>query len=129
MISAIVSIFVGSAIWSLILAPILQLAFKIVVGERNAFRDAYRICFIANVAQGVVTTLIPLLIGMETGDSILMTILGLGLQVLIFTYLIAQELGDFVKSLIIAILLTGLTWVVFAILIATILVGASVAAA
>ena len=50
MISVLISIGVGSAIWALILAPILQLAFKIVVGERNAFGDAYRVCFYANIA-------------------------------------------------------------------------------
>lgn len=128
MISVLISIGVGSAIWALILAPILQLAFKIVVGERNAFGDAYRVCFYANIAQGVVSSLAPMVLGMETSDSAIMTLLSLGLQLLVFTYLITKELGDLSKSFFIAILLTGLTWAIYTLLIATIIFGTAMAA-
>ena len=125
MISVLVSIGVGAVIWAFVLAPILQLAFKIVVGKRNTFGDAYRICFFANIAQGIVSALLPMVLGMEASDSAMMTLLSLGLQLLVYTCLIEKELGDPIKSFIIAILLTGLTWAIYALLVATIIFGSA----
>ena len=69
-----------------------------------------------------------MVLGMETSDSAMMTLLSLGLQLLIFTYLITKELGDLSKSFFIAILLTGLTWAIYTLLIATIIFGTAMAA-
>ena len=93
------------AIWASILAPILQYAFKLVEGERNTFRDAYRICFIANFLRLVFGEIIPIFVG----DSWIFDSLGPIVGVIAFTNLIAKELGDLKRSFLIALLLQGLT--------------------
>jgi hypothetical protein len=93
------------AIWSTILAPILQYAFKLIEGEKNTFGDAYRICFIANFIHLTFSGILPTLLG----KSWIFDSLGPIVGILTFTYLIAKELGDIKRSLLIALLLEGLT--------------------
>tara|TARA_B110000116_G_scaffold120729_1_gene104683 strand:+ start:913 stop:1290 length:378 start_codon:yes stop_codon:yes gene_type:complete len=93
------------AIWSTLLAPILQYAFKLTEGEKNTFADAYRICFIANFIHHTFSGILPTLLG----KSWIFTSLGPIVGVIAFTYLIAKELGDLKRSLLIALLLEGLT--------------------
>jgi len=135
MIPAIITVLIGSAVVALIIAPVLQFAFKIVVGERNSFRDSYRICFLASIAESVVSLLIPIMIGAFDGavdylesSNLIADISGSALQVLVFTYLIAKELGDLSKSFIIAILFTGLSLLIFFLLITVALAGILVVA-
>ena len=135
MISAIITILVGSAVVALILAPILHFAFKVVVCERNSFRDSYRICFFASFAEGVVSLLIPVMIGAFDGavdylesSNLIADISGSVLQVLVFTYLITKELGDLRKSFIIAILFTGLSLLIFFLLFTVLFAGILVVA-
>ena len=97
--------FVLVAVWSTMLAPLLQYAFKLVEGERNSFADAFRICFIANGLPFVFSQLLPNLIG----ESWVLDTLGPIVGLAAFTYFIAKELGDVKRSFLIALLLEGLT--------------------
>ena len=105
-------------IWSVILAPILQFAFKLIEGERNKFRDAYRICFTANFIHLLATNILPIFLG----ESWIFESLGPILSICLFTYLIAKELGDLKRSLLIALVLEGLTFVFVFALIAVLVV-------
>ena len=58
----------------------------------------------------------------------MLDIAGSVVQVLVFTYLIAKEIGDLAKSFIIAILFTGLPLLIFFVLFAVILAGVLVVA-
>ena len=91
--------------WSTILAPFLQYAFKLIEGEKNTFGDAYRICFIANFIHLTFSGILPTLLGKSWIFDSLGPIVGL----LSFTYLIAKELGDLKRSLLVALVLEGLT--------------------
>ena len=93
------------AIWSTILAPFLQYAFKLIEGEKNTFGDAYRICFIANFMQIFFSEILPAFLG----ESLIFESLGPIVGFLSFTYLIAKELGDLKRSLLVALVLEGLT--------------------
>ncbi len=93
------------AIWSTILAPFLQYAFKLIEGEKNTFGDAYRICFIANFMQIFFSEILPAFLG----ESLVFESLGPIVGLLSFTYLIAKELGDLKRSFLVALVLEGLT--------------------
>ena len=93
------------AVWSTILAPFLQYAFKLIEGEKNTFADAFRICFIANFMHLIVSEALPSFLG----ESWIFDSLGPIVGILAFTYFIAKELGDIKRSLLIALLLEGLT--------------------
>ena len=114
-------IFVG--IWSAILAPILQFAFKLVEGQRNEFRDAYRICFTANFIHIIVKSVLPTFLG----ESWVFDTLGPILGICVYTYLIAKELGDLKRSFLIALILEGVTFV-FVIALMAIIVSLAVVA-
>ena len=114
-------IFVG--IWSAILAPFLQFAFKLVEGQRNEFRDAYRICFTANFIHIIVKSVLPTFLG----ESWVFDTLGPVLGLCVYTYLIAKELGDLKRSFLIALILEGMTIVCFIALVAIIVSVAVVA--
>ena len=55
----LIAIVIFGGIWSAVLAPLLQFAFKLVEGQRNEFRDAYRICFSATFIHLVVQSVLP----------------------------------------------------------------------
>ena len=93
------------AVWSTILAPFLQYAFKLIEGERNTFTDAFRICFIANFMQIFFSEILPAFLG----ESLIFESLGPIVGLLSFTYLIAKELGDLKRSFLVALVLEGLT--------------------
>ena len=92
-------------IWSTILAPFLQYAFKLIEGEKNAFGDAFRICFIANFMHLIFSEALPSFLG----ESWIFDSLGPIVGLLAFTYFIAKELGDLKRSFLIALILEGLT--------------------
>ena len=93
------------AVWSTILAPFLQYAFKLIEGERNTFGDAFRICFIANFIHLIFSEALPNFLG----ESWVFDSLGPIVGILAFTYLIAKELGDLKRSFLVALILEGLT--------------------
>ena len=110
-------------IWSAILAPLLQFAFKLVEGDRNEFRDAYRICFTANFIHAFVESVLPTFLG----ESSMFDTLGPVLGLCVYTYLIAKELGDLKRSFLIALILEGMTFLFFVALVAVIVSVAVVA--
>ena len=82
--------------------------------------DSFKICFYANFISFIVAYVLPLVIKNSSIDWIwdgLGSIIGLGA----FTYLIAKELGDLKRSLLIALLLQALTFL-FALAVAAVLV-------
>ena len=93
------------AIWSTILAPFLQYAFKLIEGDRNTFGDAFRICFIANFIHLIFSEALPNFLG----ESWIFDSLGPIVGILAFTYFIAKELGDLKRSFLVALILEGLT--------------------
>ena len=114
----IIAIVIFAGIWSAVLTPLLQFAFKLVEGQRNEFRDAYRICFIATFIHLVVNSVLPIILG----ESWVFKPLGIVLGVCVFTYLIARELGDLKRSILIALVLEGATFL-FAIALIAIIVS------
>ncbi|MFT4592881.1 MAG: hypothetical protein ACI9JK_000580 [Phycisphaerales bacterium] len=97
------------AIWSVVLATLLQLAFKIVLGQRNTFKDAYRICFITSLLHFLISEFLPSLLGAYT----FLELAGPILAVCIMTYFIAKEIGNVKTSLVIALVLEGITFLLF----------------
>jgi hypothetical protein len=108
--------------------------FKVVVGDSNTFRDAYRIYFTASISLFVITVFIPMqlnrapdvleaiignlwlldilgVIGFIIGDSWVLELLVILLQFILFTWLIGKELGNLYISSLIAFLLTRLSYV------------------
>ena len=114
----LIAIVIFAGIWSAVLTPLLQFAFKLVEGQRNEFRDAYRICFIATFIHLVVNSVLPIILG----ESWVFKPLGIVLGVCVFTYLIARELGDLKRSILIALVLEGATFL-FAIALIAIIVS------
>ena len=102
----LIAIVIFGGIWSAVLAPLLQFAFKLVEGQRNEFRDAYRICFSATFIHLVVQSVLPFFLG----ESWIFNPLGIILGICAFTYLIARELGDLKRSILIALVLEGATF-------------------
>jgi hypothetical protein len=102
----LIAIVIFGGIWSAVLAPLLQFAFKLVEGQRNEFRDAYRICFSATFIHLVVQSVLPFFLG----ESWIFNPLGIILGICVFTYLIARELGDLKRSILIALALEGATF-------------------
>jgi hypothetical protein len=102
----LIAIVIFGGIWSAVLAPLLQFAFKLVEGQRNEFRDAYRICFSATFIHLVVQSVLPFFLG----ESWIFNPLGIVLGICVFTYLIARELGDLKRSILIALALEGATF-------------------
>jgi len=102
----LIAIVIFGGIWSAVLAPLLQFAFKLVEGQRNEFRDAYRICFSATFIHLVVQSVLPFFLG----ESWIFNPLGIVLGICVFTYLIARELGDLKRSILIALVLEGATF-------------------
>jgi len=102
----LIAIVIFGGIWSAVLAPLLQFAFKLVEGQRNEFRDAYRICFSATFIHLVVQSVLPFFFG----ESWIFNPLGIVLGICVFTYLIARELGDLKRSILIALALEGATF-------------------
>ena len=115
---------VGAAI----LAPCLQLAFKLVEGEKNSFRDAFSITFKAEVASCIVSPILPYLFlsdywlnsWLDTGSYTLESLstifepLSLFVGIAVYVWLIGRELGDLTRSIIIAFVLTGLHLMILA---------------
>jgi hypothetical protein len=114
----LIAIVIFAVVWSAVLTPLLQFAFKLVEGQRNEFRDAYRICFIATFIHLVVNSVLPIILG----ESWVFKPLGIVLGVCVFTYLIARELGDLKRSILIALVLEGATFL-FAIALIAIIVS------
>jgi len=114
----LIAIVIFAVIWSAVLTPLLQFAFKLVEGQRNEFRDAYRICFIATFIHLVVNSVLPIFLG----ESWVFKPLGVVLGICVFTYLIARELGDLKRSILIALVLEGATFL-FAIALIAIIVS------
>ena len=114
----LIAIVIFAGIWSAVLTPLLQFAFKLVEGQRNEFRDAYRICFTATFIHLVVNSVLPIFLG----ESWVFKPLGIVLGVCVFTYLIARELGDLKRSILIALVLEGATFL-FAIALIAIIVS------
>ena len=102
----LIAIVIFAGIWSAVITPLLQFAFKLVEGQRNEFRDAYRICFSATFIHLVVNSVLPIILG----ESWVFKPLGIVLGVCVFTYLIARELGDLKRSILIALVLEGATF-------------------
>ena len=105
----IIGMLIASVIVSAILTPFLQYAFKLTEGQKNSYSDSFKICFYANFISFVVAYVFPLIITSSSIDWIwdgLGSIIGLGA----FTYLIAKELGDLKRSLLIALLLQALSF-------------------
>jgi hypothetical protein len=102
----LIAIVIFGGIWSAFLTPLLQFAFKLVEGQRNEFRDAYRICFSATFIHLVVQSVLPFFLG----ESWIFNPLGIVLGICVFTYLIARELGDLKRSILIALVLEGATF-------------------
>ena len=102
----LIAIVIFGGIWSAVLTPLLQFAFKLVEGQRNEFRDAYRICFSATFIHLVVQSVLPFFFG----ESWIFNPLGIVLGICVFTYLIARELGDLKRSILIALVLEGATF-------------------
>ena len=102
----LIAIVIFGGIWSAFLTPLLQFAFKLVEGQRNEFRDAYRICFSATFIHLVVQSVLPFFLG----ESWIFNPLGIVLGICVFTYLIARELGDLKRSILIALALEGATF-------------------
>ena len=102
----LIAIVIFGGIWSAFLTPLLQFAFKLVEGQRNEFRDAYRICFSATFIHLVVQSVLPFFLG----ESWIFNPLGIILGICVFTYLIARELGDLKRSILIALALEGATF-------------------
>ena len=123
----LLEILVGSAFFAVILAPLLQYAFKLTEGQKNSFSDSFKICFYANCASFLVAYIFPKFIthssleGMWDGIG---SLIGLA----VFTYLIARELGDLKRSFLIALLLQGLTFL-FAIAVGLLIVAIGVGTA
>ena len=116
----IIGMLIASVIVSAIVTPFLQYAFKLTEGQKNSYSDSFKICFYANFISFVVAYVLPLIITSSSIDWIwdgLGSIIGLGA----FTYLIAKELGDLKRSLLIALLLQALTFL-FALAVAAVLV-------
>jgi hypothetical protein len=114
----LIAIVIFAGIWSAVLTPLLQFAFKLVEGQRNEFRDAYRICFTATFIHLVVNSVLPIFLG----ESWVFKPLGIVLGFCVFTYLIARELGDLKRSILIALVLEGATFL-FAIALMAIIVS------
>ena len=114
----LIAIVIFAVIWSAVLTPLLQFAFKLVEGQRNEFRDAYRICFTATFIHLVVNSVLPIFLG----ESWVFKPLGIVLGICVFTYLIARELGDLKRSILIALVLEGATFL-FAIALIAIIVS------
>ena len=114
----LIAIVIFAGIWSAVLTPLLQFAFKLVEGQRNEFRDAYRICFTATFIHLVVNSVLPIFLG----ESWVFKPLGIVLGICVFTYLIARELGDLKRSILIALVLEGATFL-FAIALIAIIVS------
>ena len=102
----LIAIVIFGGIWSAFLTPLLQFAFKLVEGQRNEFIDAYRICFSATFIHLVVQSVLPFFLG----ESWIFNPLGIVLGICVFTYLIARELGDLKRSILIALVLEGATF-------------------
>ena len=116
----IIGLLIASVIVSAILTPFLQYAFKLTEGQKNSYSDSFKICFYANFISFIVAYVLPLVVTNSSIDWIwngLGSIIGLGA----FTYLIAKELGDLKRSLLISLLLQGLTFL-FALAVAAVLV-------
>jgi hypothetical protein len=118
----LIAIVIFAVIWSAVLTPLLQFAFKLVEGQRNEFRDAYRICFTATFIHLVVNSVLPIFLG----ESWVFKPLGIVLGICVFTYLIARELGDLKRSILIALVLEGATFLFVIALIAIIVSIAAV---
>ena len=114
----IIAIVIFAGIWSAVLTPLLQFAFKLVEGQRNEFRDAYRICFTATFIHLFVNSVLPIFLA----ESWVFKPLGIVLGFCVFTYLIARELGDLKRSILIALVLEGATFL-FAIALIAIIVS------
>ena len=105
----LLGILVGSAVLSVILAPLLQYAFKLTEGQKNSFSDSFKICFYANFVSFLVAYILPIFITHSSLDWMwdgVGSLIGLAA----FTYLIARELGDLKRSFLIALLLQGLSF-------------------
>ena len=106
--------FISAFSWAAIIALFLQFAFKLVVGEKNEYRDAYRICSIVFIIEVLLHIFL-------SSIGIVEPLIGVGL----FTYLIAKEIGDLRKSLLIAFVLQGLfTLGTYLFLLLVVLIGA-----
>ena len=114
----LIAIVIFAGIWSAVLTPLLQFAFKLIEGQRNEFRDAYRICFTATFIHLVVNSVLPIFLA----ESWVFKPLGIVLGFCVFTYLIARELGDLKRSILIALVLEGATFL-FAIALLAIIVS------
>jgi len=115
-----------ACIWASILAPLLRFCFKIVVGEANTFGDAWSICFKGTMAYFVVSVVLQLLLKSGDESTLLIDTLSLGGQLTIYTWLVAREIGNLAKSFLIALLLTGLTFVILFLLLSVVFTGATV---
>ena len=110
-----------------ILAPCLQFAFKLVEGEKNSFRDAFLITFKSEVASLIVSPILPyfflseyaikswLTTGSFTYESsvTLFEPLSLFVGIAVYVWLIGRELGDLTRSIVIALVLTSLQFMIF----------------
>ena len=99
----LLEILVGSAFFAVILAPLLQYAFKLTEGQKNSFSDSFKICFYANCVSFFVAYILPMFITHSSLDWMwdgVGSLIGLAA----FTYLIARELGDLKRSFLIALL-------------------------
>lgn len=115
---------VGAAI----LAPCLQFAFKLVEGEKNSFRDAFSITFKSELASIIVSPILPYLFVSEYAFKSLLTTgsftyestvtlyepLSLFVGIAVYVWLIGRELGDLTRSIIIALVLTSLHFMILA---------------
>ena len=114
---------VGAAV----LAPCLQFAFKLVEGEKNSFRDAFLITFKSEAASLIVSPVLPyfflseyaikswLTTGSFTYESsiTLFEPLSLFVGITVYVWLIGRELGDLTRSIVIALVLTSLQFMIF----------------
>ena len=115
---------VGAAI----LAPCLQFAFKLVEGEKNSFRDAFSITLKSELATGIVSPILPYLFlsdywikswldtGSFTFESVVTIFdpLSIFVGIAVYVWLIGRELGDLTRSILIALVLTSLHFMIMA---------------
>ena len=113
---------VGAAI----LAPCLQFAFKLVEGEKNSFRDAFLITFKSELACAIVSPILPyiflseyvlkswLTTGSFTYESSVTIFepLSIFVGIAVYVWLIGRELGDLTRSILIALVLTSLHFMI-----------------
>ena len=117
----LLALFPLAAIAALFLTPILQFCFKVVEGQSNTFKDAFRLCFIGAFIQGFIGSFIPYLLGIAQGEGLIWDAGGTLLELAVMTWLIANELGNLRRSFLISLLLSGLTIFIFLGLIALVI--------